>query len=57
MKAWWWLIATLLIFGFGVVFFTVVMITLIPGLVMLLDRLEEFSRRFAKKHPEHRPDD
>jgi hypothetical protein len=54
MKAWWWLIATLLIFGFGVVFFTVVMITLIPGLVMLLDRLEEFSRRFAKKHLEHR---
>jgi hypothetical protein len=44
----WWLLAMLLIFSFGVVSFTVVMITLIPALVMLLDRLEKLKSRFAK---------
>ncbi len=48
MRAW-WLIVLLLIFSLGVVFVTGVMIALIPALGMLLDRLEELSRRFANK--------
>jgi hypothetical protein len=44
-----WLVVLLLIFSLGVVVVTVVMITLIPALVLLLDRLEELSRRFAHK--------
>jgi hypothetical protein len=48
MRAW-WLIVMLLIFTFGVVSLTVVMITLIPARVMFLDRFEELSRRFGNR--------
>jgi hypothetical protein len=48
MRAW-WLVVLLVIFSLGVVVVTVAMITLIPGLVLLLDRLEGLSRRFAHK--------